>query len=119
MYGQTRAAGASDKGEATAQARYVAIVSDGSARWAQARGRTIGDGHEAAADTAIARILDAIELGVRELTLYAFSTENWARGDSEVQGLLGLLARRLDAATPVLHTQGVRVRFIGRRDRAG
>jgi undecaprenyl diphosphate synthase len=123
MHRQARAAALCENGNAPWQpangARYVAIVSDGSARWAQAHGRPIGDGHEAAADTAIDRILDAIELGVHELTLYAFSTENWARADSEVQGLLGLLARRVDADTPVLHAQGVRVRFIGRRDRTG
>lgn len=104
---------------APARARHVAIVSDGSARWAQARGLPISDGHEAAADTVIARIADAIELGVQELTLYAFSTENWARADGEVQGLLQMLARRIDADTPKLCAQDVRVRFIGRRDRAG
>jgi undecaprenyl diphosphate synthase len=123
MHQQARAAALRDPGgepaRPTVTARYVAIVSDGSARWAQRRGRPIGYGHEAAADTAIARIGDAIELGVRELTLYAFSTENWARADSEVQGLLSLLARRIDADTPVLHAQEVRINFIGRRDRAG
>jgi undecaprenyl diphosphate synthase len=101
------------------RARYVAIVSDGNARWAQAHDLPISDGHEAAADTVIARIADAIDLGVEELTLYAFSTENWARPEGEIGGLLGVLARRIDADTPTLHAQGVRVRFIGRRDRAG
>jgi undecaprenyl diphosphate synthase len=99
--------------------RYVAIVSDGSARWAAARGIQMGAGHDAAADTVLARISDAIELGVEELTLYAFSTENWARPALEVQALLKMLARRIAADTPRLHGQGVRVRFIGRRDRAG
>src|SRR5580658_8159699 len=72
MHRQARAAALCENGNAPWQpangARYVAIVSDGSARWAQAHGRPIGDGHEAAADTAIDRILDAIELGVHELT---------------------------------------------------
>ncbi len=105
--------------QAQSRARYVAIVSDGSARWAQARGLPIGAGHEAAVDTVIARIADAIDLGVQELTLYAFSTENWTRPDREVEQLLGMLARRIDEDTPKLHAQEVRVRFIGRRDRTG
>jgi undecaprenyl diphosphate synthase len=100
-------------------ARYVAIVSDGSARWAQARGLPIQAGHDAAADNVIERIADAIDLGVQELTLYAFSTENWARPAEEVHALLGMLAKRIGADTPKLHEQAVRVRFIGRRDRAG
>jgi undecaprenyl diphosphate synthase len=101
------------------RARRVAIVSDGSARWAQARGLSIGDGHEAAAATVIARIADAIDLGVDELTLYAFSTENWTRPRAEVRELLEMLERRIRADTPKLHDQRVRVRFTGRRDRAG
>ncbi|HEX4188958.1 MAG TPA: polyprenyl diphosphate synthase [Solirubrobacteraceae bacterium] len=100
-------------------AHHVAIVSDGSARWAQARGLSISEGHDAAADTVIARIADAIELGVEELTLFAFSTENWSRPAEEVGALLGMLARRITADTPRLEERGVRVRFIGRRDRAG
>lgn len=102
----------------TRRARHVAIVSDGNARWAQARGLSVGQGHEAAADNVIARIADAIELGIVELTLYAFSTENWARPDHEVQTLIEMLSRRIRADTPRLHRQDVRVRFIGRRDRA-
>ncbi|MDQ6810299.1 MAG: polyprenyl diphosphate synthase, partial [Actinomycetota bacterium] len=101
------------------RARYVAIVSDGSARWAHARGLTIGAGHDAAADTVLARIADAVELGIEELTLYAFSTENWARPAEEIADLLAMLAKRIAADTPTLHEQDVRVRFIGRRDRAG
>jgi undecaprenyl diphosphate synthase len=97
----------------------VAIVSDGSARWAQAQGLARSAGHEAAADTVLARIADAVPLGIEELTLYAFSTENWARPAEEVAALLAMLAKRIAQDTPVLHAQGVRVRFIGRRDRAG
>ncbi|HEV2922601.1 MAG TPA: polyprenyl diphosphate synthase [Solirubrobacteraceae bacterium] len=99
--------------------RYVAIVSDGSARWALARGLAVSAGHDAAADAVIARIADAVDLGIEELTLYAFSTENWARPAEEVAAVLSMLARRIAADTPKLHEQGVRVRFIGRRDRAG
>lgn len=99
--------------------RHVAIVSDGSARWADARGMAVSRGHAAAADTVIARILDAVDLDIDELTLYAFSTENWARPASEVHALLEMLAERIMRDTSTLHAQGIRVRFIGRRDRAG
>jgi undecaprenyl diphosphate synthase len=95
----------------------VALISDGNARWARARGLSIGDGHDAAADTVIARLLDAIELGIEELTVYTFSTENWSRPVEEVRGLMSLLARRIAAGTPQLHEQGVRIHFIGRRER--
>lgn len=101
------------------RARYVAVVSDGSARWAHARGMHIAAGHDAAADTVLARITDAIDLGIEQLTLYAFSTENWGRPEEEVAALLAMLAKRIAADTPRLHEQDVRVRFIGRRDRAG
>jgi undecaprenyl diphosphate synthase len=99
--------------------RYVAIVSDGSARWAHAHGLSIREGHEAAADTVLARIDDACELGLDELTLYAFSTENWIRPQAEIDELLAMLTRRIAADTPVLDGLGVRVHFIGRRDRGG
>jgi undecaprenyl diphosphate synthase len=102
-----------------ARVRHLAIVCDGNARWAHARGLTTAEGHAAAADNVLARVADAIELGVRELTLYAFSTENWARPTREVGALLSMLATRIERDTPLLHTQGVRVAFIGRRDRAG
>ena len=106
-------------GNGAARARYVAIVSDGSARWADAHGLSIREGHEAAADTVIARIADAIRLGISQLTLYAFSTENWARPEAEVRALLDMLASRIHADTPALHEHGVRVRFLGRRTRTG
>jgi undecaprenyl diphosphate synthase len=99
--------------------RHVAIVSDGNARWAEARGLSIAEGHAAAADTVIARVLDAIELGIEQLTLYAFSTENWARPEDEVRELVSMLAERLRRDTPLLSANGVRISFIGRRDRAG
>jgi undecaprenyl diphosphate synthase len=104
---------------AAALPRYVAIVSDGSARWAEARGLSIGDGHEAAANTVLGRISDSCELGIQELTLYAFSTENWTRPREEIDELLAMLARRIAADTPRLHDLGVRIQFIGRRDRGG
>lgn len=104
---------------ATARARHVAIVSDGSARWAEANNLSIPDGHEAAADTVINRITDALRLGISQLTLYAFSTENWTRPKAEVHALLEMLAARINADTPALHDQHVRIRFIGKRTRTG
>jgi undecaprenyl diphosphate synthase len=96
-------------------ARYVAIITDGNGRWARARGLDVNQGHEAGADTVKARLRDAVELGVKELTVYSFSTENWSRPREEVQGLMSMFAQRIDRETPELHAEGVRMRFIGRR----
>jgi undecaprenyl diphosphate synthase len=98
-------------------ARYVAIITDGNGRWAQGRGLPVIDGHQAGADTVKARLRDAVELGVEELTVYSFSTENWARPQAEVDGLMAMFAERIDRETPELDEEGVRMRFIGRRDR--
>lgn len=102
----------------TRAARHVAIIADGSRRWARARGLSLAAGQEAAADTVKARVLDAVELGLEQLTVYAFSTENWGRDTQEVSGLIAMLARRLSGETHELHARGVRVRFIGRRQAA-
>ena len=96
--------------------RYVAIITDGNGRWAKARGLAAIRGHEAGADVVKARLKDAVRFGVRELTVYSFSTENWSRSKAEVSGLMRMFARRIDAETPELKDQGVRMRFIGRRD---
>jgi undecaprenyl diphosphate synthase len=96
-------------------ARYVAIITDGNGRWARARGLPVNDGHSAGADTVKARLRDATELGVKELTVYSFSTENWSRPADEVQGLMDMFSRRIAGETPELHEEGVRMRFIGRR----
>ena len=63
----------------SASARYVAIITDGNGRWAQQRGLPVVEGHRAGADTVKARLRDAVELGIEELTVYSFSTENWSR----------------------------------------
>jgi undecaprenyl diphosphate synthase len=97
-------------------ARYVAIITDGNGRWAQARGLPVGEGHRAGADNLKERLRDAGELGVEELTVYSFSTENWSRPEEEVLGLMALFAERIVEETPELHDSGVRMRFIGRRD---
>jgi undecaprenyl diphosphate synthase len=99
----------------SARARYVAIITDGNGRWAQSRGLPVLAGHEAGADTVKARLRDAVDLGVEELTVYSFSTENWNRSRAEVDGLMAMFARRIDLETPELDEQGVRMRFIGRR----
>jgi len=99
-----------------ARARYVAIITDGNGRWARSRGLPVLAGHEAGADTVKARLRDAVELGVRELTVYSFSTENWSRPKAEVDGLMRMFASRIDRETPELHEEGVRMRFVGRRD---
>ncbi len=107
-------AGPSERAGRTS-ARYVAIITDGNGRWAHARGLPVGAGHEAGADTVKARLRDAVELGIEELTVYSFSTENWSRSPTEVQGLFEMFSRRIAGETPELHAEGVRMRFIGRR----
>jgi undecaprenyl diphosphate synthase len=98
-------------------ARYVAIITDGNGRWARARGLSVNEGHDAGADTVKARLRDAAELGVKEFTVYSFSTENWSRPADEVDGLMDMFSRRIASETPELHEEGVRMRFIGRRER--
>jgi undecaprenyl diphosphate synthase len=101
--------------EESAGARYVAIITDGNGRWARRRGLPALAGHEAGADTVKARLRDAVDLGIRELTVYSFSTENWSRPADEVAALMGMFGRRIDQETPELNQEGVRMRFIGRR----
>ncbi|HEU4978099.1 MAG TPA: polyprenyl diphosphate synthase [Solirubrobacteraceae bacterium] len=98
-------------------ARYVAIITDGNGRWAQARGLPVIEGHDAGADVVKARLRDAADLGIRELTVYSFSTENWSRPIEEVAALMAMFSRRIREETPELRDEGVRMRFIGRRDR--
>ena len=97
------------------EARYVAIITDGNGRWAQRQGLPPLAGHEAGADVVKARLRDAVTLGIEELTVYSFSTENWSRALEEVAGLMDMFGRRIEAETPELHAEGVRMRFIGRR----
>ena len=96
-------------------ASYVAIITDGNGRWASQRGLPVGEGHRAGADTVKARLRDAVDLGVRELTVYSFSTENWSRDPEEVAGLMEMFSERILGETPELSGEGVRMRFIGRR----
>jgi len=97
-------------------AEYVAIITDGNGRWAQQRGLPVIEGHRAGADAVKERLRDAVEFGVKELTVYSFSTENWTRPRQEVEGLMAMFAERVDRETPELDEEGVRMRFIGRRE---
>ena len=97
-------------------AEYVAIITDGNGRWAKQRGLPVIEGHRAGADAVKARLRDAVEFGVKELTVYSFSTENWTRPRDEVEGLMAMFAERIDRETPELDEEGVRMRFIGRRE---
>lgn len=95
---------------------HVAAVMDGNGRWAQRRGLKRTEGHAAGEEALFDTVEGALDLGVKWLTVYAFSTENWKRPTDEVRYLMGfnesLLVRRRDE----LHDRGVRMRFIGRRD---
>jgi undecaprenyl diphosphate synthase len=94
---------------------YVGIITDGNGRWAKARGLPVGAGHRAGAENVRARLRDAVELDIRELTVYALSTENWSRPKQEVNDLIDLIAEYVDRVTPELHAENVRLRFIGER----
>ena len=96
--------------------RYVAIITDGNGRWAAERGLPAIEGHQAGADVVKERLRDAAELGIRELTVFSFSTENWQRPREEVDGLMAMFGERIDRETPELDAEGVRMRFIGRRE---
>jgi undecaprenyl diphosphate synthase len=89
---------------------------DGNARWARARGLPVLAGHREGAKTLKQIVKDAVRLGIDELSVYAFSTENWQRPHAEVEGLMEMFAELIDSETPELNEEGVRMRFIGRRD---
>jgi undecaprenyl diphosphate synthase len=99
----------------SATARHVAIITDGNGRWAQQRGLPVIEGHRAGADVVKERLRDAVELGIEELTVFSFSTENWSRPEDEVEGLMRMFGERIHSETPELDEEGVRMRFIGRR----
>jgi undecaprenyl diphosphate synthase len=96
--------------------RYVAIITDGNGRWAKQRDLPVVEGHRAGADVVKERLRDAAELGVEELTVFSFSTENWSRPDEEVEGLMRMFGERIASETPELKDEGVRMRFVGRRE---
>jgi undecaprenyl diphosphate synthase len=105
-----------DKSALTKIPAHVAIIMDGNGRWAQKRGLPRKEGHRAGVEN-MRRVLEAaVELGVPVLTVYAFSTENWARPEDEVHGLLGILEETIRREVPELHKNGVKLRHLGRLD---
>jgi undecaprenyl diphosphate synthase len=104
-------------GDRPAVPRSVAIIMDGNGRWADARGEPVAAGHREGT-RALRRTVEAsIDQGIRSLAVYAFSTENWARPADEVETLMEILSETIDRELPDLAKQGVRTRFVGRRDR--
>jgi undecaprenyl diphosphate synthase len=99
-------------------AHAVAIIMDGNARWARRRGLPIAAGHRAGTKALRRTVEAAIDLGVESLAVYAFSTENWTRPPEEVELLMDIFTETIERELPDLVRQGVRTRFIGRRDRA-
>ncbi len=99
-------------------ARSIAIIMDGNGRWASRRGLSVAEGHRAGSRALRPVVETAIDLGVESLAVYAFSTENWTRSEEEVGALMEIFAETIERELPDLVAQGVRVRFIGRRDRA-
>ena len=99
-------------------AHAVAIIMDGSGRWAAERGVSVADGHRAGSRALRPIVETAIDLGIESLAVFAFSTENWTRPADEVQALMEIFGETIDRELPDLAAQGVRTRFVGRRDRA-
>jgi undecaprenyl diphosphate synthase len=90
---------------------------DGNGRWADRRGLPVADGHREGTRALRRTVEAAIDLGVRSLAVYAFSTENWTRPAEEVESLMEIFGETIERELPDLAKQGVRTRFIGRRDR--
>jgi len=94
--------------------KHVAIIMDGNGRWAEKRGLPRSDGHRAGSATVKKILFAAEELGIKYMTLYAFSTENWKREEKEVHSLMGLLKENLDFNFTILMKKNIRLRAIGR-----
>jgi undecaprenyl diphosphate synthase len=97
-------------------ARHVAIIMDGNARWARSRGLPVLAGHRAGARALKRTVRSAVEAGIEELTVYAFSTENWTRPSAEVRGLMAMFGELIQSETRELSDEGVRMVFVGRRE---
>ncbi len=96
--------------------QHVAIIMDGNGRWAQARGLDRGEGHKAGIRAVREAITTCNDIGVRCLTIYSFSTENWKRPQEEVKGLMTLFAQTMSAEVKGLMAEGVRIKLLGRTD---
>jgi undecaprenyl diphosphate synthase len=113
-----RARGAAEPAAGGAACSYLAIIMDGNGRWARSRGLPVAAGHRAGAK-ALRRVLEhTLDLGIREVTVYSFSTENWNRPKEEVEALMQLFIEMIDSQVPDMHERGARVRFVGRREGA-
>jgi undecaprenyl diphosphate synthase len=113
-----RTGAAAEPAAGGATCRYLAIIMDGNGRWAQGRGLPVAAGHRAGAK-ALRRVLEhALDLGIEEVTVYSFSTENWNRPKDEVEALMRLFVEMIDSQVPDMHERGARVRFVGRREGA-
>jgi undecaprenyl diphosphate synthase len=99
-------------------ARSVAIIMDGNGRWARRRRLPVAAGHRAGTRALRRTVEAAIDLGVESLCVYAFSTENWSRSPEEVDALMEIFVETIERELPDLAREGVRTRFLGRRDRA-
>jgi undecaprenyl diphosphate synthase len=99
--------------------RHLAVIMDGNGRWAQRRRRPRAIGHRAGARAVNRCIEFCLEKGIEALTLFAFSSENWGRPEDEIGALMKLFLVALDREVDDLHRRGVRIRFIGERDRFG
>jgi undecaprenyl diphosphate synthase len=97
--------------------KHVAIIMDGNGRWAISRGLPRVAGHKAGTENLRRIIRSTAEFGIKYLTIYAFSTENWGRPPEEVQGLMGILQDVIDRELGDLHAEGVQLRHIGRLER--
>ena len=107
-----------ERGTEADSARTVAIILDGNGRWAERRALPVAEGHREGT-RALRRTVEAcIDLGVETLVVYAFSTENWSRPETEVESLMEIFGETIERELPDLARQGVRTRFMGRRDRA-
>ena len=107
-----------ERGTEADSARTVAIIMDGNGRWAERRSLPVAEGHREGT-RALRRTVEAcIDLGVETLVVYAFSTENWSRPETEVESLMEIFGETIERELPDLARQGVRTRFMGRRDRA-
>ncbi len=111
-----RMKGAAEPAPGGAQCKYLAIIMDGNGRWARRKRLPVAAGHRAGAKS-LRRILEhALDLGIEEVTVYSFSTENWSRPADEVAALMDLFIEMIDSQVPDLHERGARVLFVGRRD---
>jgi undecaprenyl diphosphate synthase len=109
-------AGSSAKKKTPRLPTHIAIIMDGNGRWAQKRGLPRLEGHQAGVENLRSVIEYFNQLGLKYLTLYGFSTENWKRPKEEIDGLLNLLQEAIDEETLELHQKGIKIRHLGRLD---